>query len=164
MSLLRFASLLILALWVGGLAVLGGLGAPTIFEVLETHDPASGRILAGELFGTLFAAFQRLAWLLGGLLIVLLILRAVLGPRPRLFAVRVTACATMLAASLITGLSIAPRIDVIRRSVTGTVDTLPATDPRRADFGRLHGLSNGLMLLTLVGGTWLIWTEMKDEQ
>ena len=43
---LRFASVLVLALWIGGLAALA-LAAPVVFDVLETRDPANGRALAG---------------------------------------------------------------------------------------------------------------------
>jgi hypothetical protein len=68
----------------------------------------------------------------------------------------------MLAASLTTVLVIAPRIEGIRTSVSGPVAALPVTDARRAEFGRLHGLSNALMILTIVAGLGLVWAEMKD--
>lgn len=162
MSLLRFASLLVLAAWTGGLAVLGAVGAPTIFEVLEARDPVGGRVVAGELFGAIFQQFQYLAWVLGALLLILLVLRAVLGPRPRPFAARVTVVTMMLGISLVSALLIAPRIDAIRTATHGAVAALPDTDPDKQAFGRLHGWSSGLMGLTLLGGIWLIWAEMKD--
>ncbi|HUF48028.1 MAG TPA: DUF4149 domain-containing protein [Vicinamibacterales bacterium] len=162
MSFLRFLSLLTLALWMGGLASLGFVAAPTIFAVLESADPMGGRAEAGELFGAIFARFQQLAWMAGGAVVVLLILRAVLGPRPRPFAVRLSVAAVMLAASLVSGKVIAPRIDTIRVEAGSAVAALPDTDDRKAQFGRLHGLSNGLMLLTLLAGAWMLWVEMKD--
>ena len=87
MALLRFASVLVLAIWVGGLATLGSLAAPEIFTVLERHDPARGRVLAGEVFGAVFQRFQRATWLLGALLIALYGLRALLPPALLLFYV-----------------------------------------------------------------------------
>jgi hypothetical protein len=57
---------------VGGLAVLGFVAAPMIFSALEAHDPATGRALAGLVFGAVFERFQYWAWLLGGLSMLLL--------------------------------------------------------------------------------------------
>jgi hypothetical protein len=162
MSVLRFASLLALAVWVGGLAALGGVGAPALFSVLEGRDPAGGRALAGELFGEIFLRFQHLAWLLGGAFVMLLITRRMLGPRPRPFGVRLAGASVMLALSLVAGLVLAPRIDAIRRETNGAVAALDDADPRKTEFGRLHGLSNALMGVTLVVGAGLIWLEMKD--
>ena len=162
MSVLRFASLVTLALWIGGLAILGIVAAPTIFSVLEGHDPIAGRMVAGEVFGSVFLQFQYVAWTAGGLLLVLLSLRAVLGPRPRMFLVRLIVVTTMLLGSLAAGVVLTPQIDAIRESTDGPVAALPDDDPRKAEFGRLHGLSNGLMVFVLVGGLWLMWAEMKD--
>ena len=164
MALLRFASVLVLAIWVGGLATLGGLAAPEIFTVLERHDPARGRVLAGEVFGAVFQRFQRTTWVLGAVLLVLYGSRALLGPRPRRLGLRVWMATGLLAMSLVGGLVIAPRIDAIRRATNGPVAGLPDGDATRSEFGRLHGLSNGLMLLTLLAGAGLMWTELRDPQ
>jgi len=162
MSGLRFASLLTLAVWVGGLVVLAAVGAPALFDVLESQDPGGGRTLAAALFGEMFLRFQRLAWALGGVLVVLLIVRRMLGPRPRPFALRLLAAGAMLALSLVTGLMIAPRIDGIRRETAGAIAELDDADPRKAEFNRLHGLANALMGVTLVVGVGMLWLEMKD--
>jgi hypothetical protein len=163
MSVLRLASVLTLAAWIGGLAVLGGLAAPAIFSVLEAHDPIAGRTLAGLVFGAVFTRFLHVSWGLGALLLILLGLRAALGPRPRRLAVRLWTVTAMLAMALGTGLVISPRIDAIRERTSGTVAGLPDTSADKIEFGRLHGLSNGLMLLTLVAGVGLFWVEMKDQ-
>lgn len=162
MALLAFASLVVVALWVGGLTALG-VAAPVIFSVLEARDPAAGRVLAGAVFGAVFEHFQRYAWGLGGLQIVLLGLRTALGPRPRRVAIRLAAVVVMLALSLAASFVLAPRINVIRDATSGAVAALPDTDPRKAEFGRLHGLSNGAMGLTVILGMGLLWAEMKDK-
>ena len=151
-----------MALWIGGLAALGIVAAPSVFAVLESADPVGGRTLAGLVFGDIFLRFQQLAWILGGLLISLLILRAALGPRPRRLAVQLGLVSAMLAASLYSGLVLAPRIDTIRTDTSGTIANLPDTDPTKAEFGRLHGLSNGLMALTLLAGLAVFWIEARD--
>jgi len=162
MSLLRFASVALLAVWIGGLAVLGAVGAPAIFSVLEAHDPVAGRTLAGAVFGEVFNRFQHLAWGIGVLLMALLGVRAALGPRPRPFALRMWTLVGMLAISLASALVIAPRIDHLRETTPGTIASLADTDSRKIAFGRLHGLTNGLMVLTLLAGTWLVWADLRD--
>jgi hypothetical protein len=39
---------------------------------------------------------------------------------------------------------------------------LPTSDARKVEFGRLHGLSNGLMALTLMAGLCVFWIESRD--
>ena len=160
MSLLRFVAVVALALWVGGLVALG-VAAPTLFQVLEQHAP-NGRELAGAAFGDVFARFQHVAWGLGTALLASIGARAALGPRPRRTGIRIWIAATMLALSLASALYIAPRIERIRASVPGPVASLPATDARRVEFGRLHGASNALMVATIVFGLGLLWFETRD--
>ena len=162
MSFLRFAALLILALWIGGLVALGGIAAPNIFGVLETLDPHAGRDAAGRVFGAVFDRFQRLSWGLGGVLLLLLFARRMLGPPPRLFNLRLSALLLMLGLSVTTAVAISPRIVEIRDGTPGGISTLSSNDPRKLEFGRLHGMSNGLMVLTLIVGLGLFWAETRD--
>ena len=161
MSLLRFSALVALAIWVGGLATLAGVGAPVIFEVLGSRDPTDG--LPALVFGAIFARVQYLAWLLALVILGSLGARAAIGPRPRRFGLRMWIVAGMLAASLATVFVIAPRIASIRASVGAAISTLPAEEPRRVTFSRLHGASTVLMGITILAGLGLIWTEMRDE-
>jgi hypothetical protein len=162
MILLRVASLVILAIWVGGLAVLGLVAAPAIFATLEAQDPTAGRTLAALVFGVVFERFQYVALALGAALTALLIVRALLGPRPVRLAWRVWTVVGMMAIGATSAFVVAPRIDRIRRDTPGTVAALPDTDARKAAFGRLHGLSNVLMLATLAAGVGLVWMEARD--
>jgi len=160
---LRFGSLLILALWIGGLAVLGAVGAPVIFATLEHLNPVDGREMAGRVFGALLGRFLLISWALGGLLLLLLGARAALGPRPRRWGLRMWAIAFMLTLSAATDLVVVPRIEAIRDSVSGPIAALPVDDPRSVAFGRLHGLSNGLLLGALAIGLGLFWVEIRED-
>lgn len=162
MPVLRVVSLALIALWIGGLTVLGIIAAPAIFSVLEVQDPVAGRTLAGMVFGDIFARFQQLAWGLGAGLLTLLGLRAALGPRPRRLAIQIWMVTGMLAASAYTGLIVSPRIEALRTETASTMAALPDTDPRKMEFGRLHGLSNGLMALTLAAGLAIFWIELRE--
>ena len=163
MALLRVGSLVVLALWIGGLAVLGFVAAPAIFSTLEAADPAGGRVLAGRVFGGVLRAFQPWIWGLGAAAFALLIARSLIGPRPRKLALRLGAIVLMLGISAAGAFYISPRIDSLRDSTPQAIASLPEGDPRRAEFGKLHGLSSGLLLVTLLTGVGLIWAESKDH-
>ena len=75
--MLRVASLAIVALWFGGLMALGILAAPP----------------------ELFARFRLVAWWYGGALIALLLVRALLGPRPLRLSIQLGLVAIMLVAN-----------------------------------------------------------------
>ena len=75
---LRVSSLVVLAIWVGGLATLGFVAAPAIFKSLEASDPAGGRVLAGLVFGSVFRNFQYISLGLAAILVCLFVLRALL--------------------------------------------------------------------------------------
>ena len=163
MSLLRFATVAALAVWVGGLVALGAVGAPQIFATLQQHDPVAGRELAGELFGAIFARFQYVAWSLAAVVLGSLGARAALGPRPRRMAVRMWLVIAMLAASVTTVFYITPEIEHIRETTSGPMANVSADNPQRQKFGQLHGLSNGLALGTVLLGVVLIWIELRDQ-
>jgi hypothetical protein len=163
MAWLRFLSLAVLAIWIGGLTALGTTAARTIFSVIESRDPAGGRELAGVVFGEILRGFQEVAWICGGLLIVALVVRAMLGPRPARLGLRILTVVGMLAISVGTTRVIMPGIDRIRSETRGPIAALQESDPRRREFNRLHGLATGLMMLTLVAGLGLLWFEARDQ-
>ena len=157
---LRFAALLGLVFWVGGLAALGAITAPAVFEVVGASGPG-GRTLAGATFGEAFARFNTATYLCGALIVLSLAVRGLLGPRPSRFAIRVALATVMLGVSLYSGFVLIPRINAAQRTFA-TPSALPEHDARRAEFGRLHGLSSSLQLVPLVGGLALIFFELKD--
>ena len=163
MAFFRFVGLLALSLWMGGLATLGALTAPVLFEVLAGSDAAGGRELAGALFGAIFERFHHVSWAAGTVLLLSLAGRAALGPRPRHFGVRMWIVTAMLAASVTTALYVTPRIESLRAGASGPVASLPQEDPLRQEFGRWHAVSTGLMAFTLVAGIGLMWMEATDR-
>ncbi|MEO8483499.1 MAG: DUF4149 domain-containing protein [Acidobacteriota bacterium] len=163
MSLLRYIALVGLGLWIGGLVALGAVGAPTLFSVLEAAQGPAGRELAGMAFGAIFERFQLASLILGALVVMSLGFRAAIGPRPRHFKLRLWAVIGLLVVTGSTAFLVAPRIDRIRQTVSGPMASLPETDPRRVAFGRLHGLSNALMVVTVLVGLGLFWAESTDR-
>lgn len=161
MTVLRFASLVALTLWVGGLAALGLVVAPSLFSVLTAHDPEGGRTLAGLAFGTIFESYLRLSLGLGAIVACTLGWRAA-RRRERGLVWRFGVLASMLGATVLTASVIGPRIDAIRMSTPTPIADLADTNPVKMEFGRLHGLSGVLMAGTIAGGLILLWREMFD--
>lgn len=159
---MRFASLVLSAVWIGGLIALGGVAAPAVFAVLQVHDPVAGRTVAGEVFGAVLWRYQCLLWIAGVLQFVLLGARAALGPRPRRFKLQLGLIVAMLAVSSYTALVLKPRIDTIRNSTPTTMASLPDDNPVKREFGRLHGLSNGLLALAFAGALVMFWFDSKE--
>jgi|SRR5215207_4873304 len=163
MLVLRYAALVALVVWVGGLIVLGGIAAPSIFAVIAEQQVANGRMLSGALFGEMLRRFTIASYGAGGLLMLTLLARRILGPRPHRFAWRAGIAAVMLAATAYGSLSVASRIEGLQREIGAAPSTLPAADLRRVEFGRLHGISTALQLVPLLGGLVLIFWEIKSD-
>jgi hypothetical protein len=98
----------------------------------------------------------------GGLLLLTLITRRILGPRPHRFAWRFGIAVVMLMASAYAGRVVTARIHQLQREIGVPPSTLPEADPRRIAFGRLHGLSTSLQLVPLLGGLVLMYWEIKE--
>ena len=172
--------MLALAVWLGGMIVLGAVVAPAIFSTLGALDPVSGRIFAGEAFGAVLRRFHYVAYGSGGVLLVTLSAMALLGPRPRSFAIRTALAGVMLGVALYSGVLVLGEIDTIQREIAATSpargndeeasvaathrlpSSLPAGDPRRVRFDQLHVLSTRLMMFNIVAGLVLLVWEARD--
>ena len=88
---------------------------------------------------------------------------AILGPRPRAFAVRVAIIAAMLLIALYSGFIVLTTIDAIQLEVGQLPSLLPADDARRIRFDELHRLSTRLMFANIVGALALLFWEARDD-
>jgi uncharacterized membrane protein len=162
MLALRYAYVLALAVWLGGMVVLGAIVAPATFQVLPASAPETGRALAGELFGRVLSRFHYVAYGAGATLLVTLAIMAVLGPRPRAFALRAGVVFAMLLVALYSGEFVLVAIDAIQLEVGSLPSRLPAGDARRVRFDELHQLSTRLMMANVVGALALLYWEARD--
>ena len=145
MLALRYAGLLALTLWVGGLLALGAIGAPAIFDVLAARHVAGDRVLAGAIFGEILGRFHLLAYVCGVVLLGTLLVRGI-----------------MLLATAYSGLIVSAKIARTQAEIGAAPSSLPEGDPRRAAFGRLHAMSTGLAAVPILGGLFLLFRELKD--
>ena len=162
MIALRYVYVLVLAVWLGGMVILGTLAAPATFDVLQQQQPTTGRVTAGAVFGEMLRRFHIVAYAAGGLLLACLAGMAMLGPRPVGFGVRVGIVVVMLVLSLYSGLVVSRQLERLQLDIDGPVSALALDDPRRGRFGRLHGVSMALMMLTAMGGLALLYWEARS--
>lgn len=162
MLALRYVYVLALAVWLGGMAVLGAIVAPVVFQVLQASEPTLGRVLAGAVFGAVLARFHLVAYACGAILLVTLAAMALLGPRPRGVAARSAIIALMLGVSVYSGRWVLGEIASIQHAVGGLPSTLPAADPRRIRFDELHQRATRLMVLNLLGAIVLVFWEARE--
>lgn len=162
MLALRYAALLALVVWAGGLIALGAVAAPSIFDVLAARQTPDARFVAGAIFGETLRRFHLISYGCGAVLVCSLAARAILGPRPRRFAVRMTITAAMFGASLYSGLVVSRQIERLRREIGISPSSLPASDPRRVEFGRLHERSTTLEMIPILGALVLLAWELRD--
>jgi uncharacterized membrane protein len=162
MPAVRYLYILALVTWLGGMLVAAAVVAPATFEVLEHWDPKTGRVLAGQVFGEILRRFHVLAYAAASVLLVTLTVQRLIGPRPRASGIRAGIIATMLGAMAYSGFIVIPQVEALQRSVEGPVNRLPAADPRRQEFDRLHGLSSMLLSATAIGGLLLLAWEIRE--
>ena len=123
--------------WIGGLIFFAFVEAPTAFHVMGTTRQFA------ELIGGSIDAINHLG-LLSGLVFIgaSLLLWRVSGSRERKLLVTETLLvALMLVATAYVQLHIVPAMERDRESVGGDINSVPADNPARADFDRLHRAS-----------------------
>ena len=133
--ILRFVRVFALGTWLGGILFFSFAVAPGVFAILESRDAAGavvGFALARlHLIGVIAAVAFLLASLLLGRSLRALAKPAALG------------VAVMLLLTLISSRIVIPRMDALRAQM-GSIEATPASDSRRVEFEKLHGVSVGL--------------------
>lgn len=162
MIFIRYLALLALVVWLGGMATLGLLVAPQTFHILQASNPVDGRMLAGALFGALLRQFHLIAYACGGVLLVCLFIMKFVGPPPHAFVARVGLVTLMLALALYSGVPVTRELAQVQSQVSGPVSQLPAADPRRVRFDRLHRTSTTLMTINMGLGLVLLFWYVRE--
>ena len=133
---------MIVGSWLGAAAFFAAVVAPAAFEVLPSRE------LAGAIVGRVLPALF-LAGAAAGLLA--LALEAVGGTRTYRRA-RIAALVVATAACGIAQFGVAPRLAAVRAELVAPLATLPASDPQRIAFARLHLLSVAWLAVGMLGG------------
>ncbi len=162
MILIRYITLAALVVWLGGMISLGAVVAPMTFRVLQAADPATGRMLAGALFGEILRIFHAVAYACAGVIIVGLLAMKFIGPPPPAWIARIAVVVVMLALEVYSGGPVSREISTIQGQVSGSITQLPTSDPRRVRFDVLHQRSETLMKANLALGLVLLFWYVRE--
>lgn len=158
---LRWVYLVALAVWLGGLVVLGACVAPGLFGWLAPDGAAQGRQAAAGAFAAVLDRFHVVSYGAGVTLLGSLMLMALVGPRPRPWAPRVAIVLAMLAATFVVHVPAGRAMARLQLDSGRLPSQLEADDPRRTEFEWLHRLSTALLLVNVGGGLVLFAWETR---
>ena len=157
MTAMRYAYVIALVVWLGGMITIAAVVAPATFSALERVEPDVGRTRAATVVGEVLRSYLAAAVLLATLAGM-----KVIGPRPIGFGRRLLIVGTMLAASVAAAVIVDPAIARRRDALGVPVASLAPSDPRRIEFGRLHAVSTALLGIAVVGGLMLCYWETRE--
>jgi uncharacterized membrane protein len=146
-TLLPFAAILeILAItiWTGGLAALGFIAAPAIFQTAPSRDSA------GRTFGLILKRFHWVAYACGVVILLAGVVRWMGSYRMQAAeVVRYIIALLMLCLTLYSGLVLLRKVEKLRAALA---DGAKKDDPRRAEFNGLHRRATTLMAFNVLLG------------
>ena len=142
--LLRSLILLLLMLWVGG-SMFFPIVAASAFSVLPVHQ-------AGMVVGKSLKTLEIEGLVAGALLILFLALAQRLRAFSRNVIAPMVLIVVMMGLTAFSRFSIIPRMDNDMVDAGGMIEAVPATNPYRQDFNRLHHESVNVFGAVLIGG------------
>jgi uncharacterized membrane protein len=138
---------LVLALWVGGIAIFTFIVTPAIFR-------SFGRDQSGEIVGKLFPGYFIYTLILTLLALFLFLLAARDSSLPA-YRLSLSLLILSLAVALLVVFWVHPTTVDVKRTIA-SFEREPSDSPARKRFARLHALSASLNLLLLVDGVVLL--------
>lgn len=162
MVVLRYAYVLALIVWVGGLIAAGAFVAPALFGVLQAEAGDTGRMLAGAAFGDVLRRVLLAGDVAGVVMLVTMTILRLFGPKPVSYGIRVALLGGMLVANAYTAHVLLPEAESLRREINGPMAAVPATDPRRLRFNSLHELSTMIVTAMALAGIAVAAWEARE--
>lgn len=148
---MRLALPIVLSAWLGASALFAAVVAPAAFRVLPS------RALAGSLAGAVLPVLFWTGAAVGACAFLVLRRRPA---RRWALGLAVVLAATSLGSELVVGRAIGR----VRESIGPDLDAVPAGDPRRIAFGRLHGVSVLLLGIGMLSAAGLLLHEARRNR
>ena len=146
---IRAIILLLIVLWLGGVMFFPIVAASAFGSLPDTH--AAGTIVAKCLrilhYEGLFS---------GAIIVILLLVGQAVRAFPRSVLAPVILALIMLGLTSYSQFSVIPRMDHDIAATGGAIDSVPANNPYRVDFNRLHHWSEHLEEGVLLAGVILV--------
>lgn len=149
MKALAVGERILLTLWAGSTWTVGYLAAPTLFATLDD------RRLAGELAGKMFAIVGWLSLVCIAVLLVAALMRGAAAARKQWRTWILVGAAACVATSLFV---IQPKMQALK------AEGLAPGSEAAAAFGRMHGVSSGVYLLTSLFALALVAAGLRGRE
>jgi Domain of unknown function (DUF4149) len=146
---MNFTRLILLACWFGAALFFGAVVAPAAFGVLRSFGLPNATEIAGSIVTRSLSVIN-----IAGFLIALLLLLSLIVWRNsagRLSFIIECICLTLIGLTTAVGhWVIAARMRALRAAMVLPIDQITADDPRRLEFGALHGYSVNALGLAMI--------------
>jgi glucan phosphoethanolaminetransferase (alkaline phosphatase superfamily) len=141
--------LILLACWFGAALFFGAVVAPAAFGVLRSFGLPNANEIAGSIVTRSLSVINIAGFLIALLLLVTAILRRNSSSRVSF----IVECICLAVIALMSGVGhwlIAARMRALRAAMVLPIDQIAANDPRRVEFGSLHGYSVNALGLAMI--------------
>jgi glucan phosphoethanolaminetransferase (alkaline phosphatase superfamily) len=148
-KIMNFSRLILLACWFGAALFFGAVVAPAAFGVLRSFGLPNANEIAGSIVTRSLSVVNLAGFLIALLLLLTLILRRNASGRVSF----IVECICLGVIALATGVGhwlIAARMRALRAAMVLPIDQIAANDPRRIEFGSLHGYSVNALGLAMI--------------
>lgn len=135
----RFVFLATLGSWIGAMAFLSFVVAPTAFGVLDAPQ-------AGDVVGAIFPRYYAIGVSLGIAAVAAALFLRARSERPRAWTLTIVALAVAVAAAAWAGVAVHPEARRLRSALRSPA----ATEEQRSDFARLHRNAVALNLVAML--------------
>jgi hypothetical protein len=146
---MNFTRLILLACWFGAALFFGAVVAPAAFGVLRSFGLPNANEIAGSIVTRSLSVINIAGFLIALLLLLMLILRRNSSGRVSF----IVECVCLVVIALTTAVGhwvIAARMRALRAAMVVPIDQIAADDPRRVEFGALHGYSVNALGLAMI--------------
>ena len=138
-----------LAVWFGAALFFGAVVAPAAFGVLRSFGLSNANEIAGSIVTRSLSIVNIAGFVIALILLITLILRRNYSSRLSF----IIECICLGVIALMTGVGhwlIAARMRALRAAMVLPIDQIAAADPRRIEFGSLHGYSVNVLGLAMI--------------
>jgi hypothetical protein len=146
---MNFTRLILLACWFGAALFFGAVVAPAAFSVLRSFGLANANEIAGSIVTRSLSVINVAGFLIALLLLLSLIIWRNSAGRLS-FIVECVSLGVVLLATAAGHWVIAARMRALRAAMVLPIDQIAADDPRRLEFGALHGYSVNALGLAMI--------------
>lgn len=152
---MRFLQIFAIGTWVGSILFFSFVIAPGLFGILASRDEA-GAVVGYSLdrlhsWGAVAAVIYLIAAIWVGKSLKALVRPAAIGV---VLMLLLTVCSAHI---------VIPRMDALRLKMP-SLEATPSSDPQRAEFDRLHGISVGLEASVLLIGVAAIFLTVRQNE